>query len=75
MSYTAEKLRILKIICAGADIFLDPVETGGGIQSKIVEALSYDLNVVCFQGQADEPFTKAGEKILHVPKGILMEWL
>jgi glycosyltransferase involved in cell wall biosynthesis len=49
---------------AAADIFLDPVETGGGIQSKIVEALSYDLNVICFKDQADNQFAIAGKKIL-----------
>jgi len=49
---------------AAADVFLNPVETGGGIQSKTVEALSYNLNVVCFQSQADEQFAIAGEKIV-----------
>jgi glycosyltransferase involved in cell wall biosynthesis len=48
---------------AAADIFLDPVETGGGIQSKIIEALSYNLNVVCFNDQADKQFTIAGKKV------------
>jgi glycosyltransferase involved in cell wall biosynthesis len=33
---------------AGADLFINPVITGGGIQTKNLEALSYDLNLVCF---------------------------
>jgi len=48
---------------AAADIFLDPVETGGGVQTKIIEALSYGLNVVCFKDLADKQFYLAGEKI------------
>jgi len=30
----------------GADIFINPVTGGGGIKTKLVEALGYDLNVV-----------------------------
>ena len=33
----------------GADVFLNPVTDGGGIKTKLVEALSYDLNVVSTQ--------------------------
>jgi len=38
----------------GADLFLTPVYTGGGIQTKIVEAIRYNLNVVCLKEQVDE---------------------
>jgi glycosyltransferase involved in cell wall biosynthesis len=38
----------IKNYFGGADVFIDPVMEGGGIQSKILEAVSYDLNVVCF---------------------------
>ena len=38
---------------AAADIFLDPVTVGGGIQTKIIEALSYDLDVICFERMID----------------------
>ena len=49
---------------AGADVFLNPVRAGGGIQSKIIEALKYNLNVVCFSEQADDQLIKlTGEKI------------
>lgn len=37
---------------AGADLFINPVASGGGIQTKIMDALSYHLNVVCFQSKA-----------------------
>jgi polysaccharide biosynthesis protein PslH len=30
----------------GADVFINPVTEGGGIQTKLVEALGYNLNVV-----------------------------
>jgi len=33
---------------SGADIFINPVLTGGGVQTKNLDALSYDLNIVCF---------------------------
>ena len=33
----------------GADLFISPVITGGGIQTKIMDALSYQLPVVCFE--------------------------
>jgi hypothetical protein len=55
---------------AGADVFLDPVETGGGIQSKIIEALKCNLNVVCFKDQVDDQLTRvAGEKIFMSASG------
>jgi polysaccharide biosynthesis protein PslH len=33
---------------SGADVFINPVENVHGIQTKIMDALSFDLNVVCF---------------------------
>jgi polysaccharide biosynthesis protein PslH len=33
----------------GADLFINPVITGGGIQTKTMDALSYQLPVVCFE--------------------------
>lgn len=32
----------------GSDVFIDPVSGGGGIQTKILDALSHHLSVVCF---------------------------
>jgi polysaccharide biosynthesis protein PslH len=34
---------------SAADVFINPVENVHGIQTKIMDALSFDLNVVCFQ--------------------------
>lgn len=35
-----------------ADVFLNPVQSGGGVQTKTMDALSYHLNVVCFASKA-----------------------
>lgn len=34
---------------AAADVFINPVQQVAGIQTKIIEALCYHLNVVCFR--------------------------
>ncbi len=34
---------------AGADVFINPVQSGGGMQTKMIDALGYDLPVVCFE--------------------------
>ena len=36
----------ITIYFKGADVFLNPVTDGGGIKTKLVEALGYDLNAV-----------------------------
>jgi polysaccharide biosynthesis protein PslH len=33
---------------SAADAFINPVMTGGGVQTKNLDALAYDLNLVCF---------------------------
>lgn len=33
---------------AAADVFINPVRSGGGIQTKNLDALAFDLNIVCF---------------------------
>lgn len=38
---------------AGADVFINPVRTGGGTQTKNMEALASDLNVVAFESLTD----------------------
>ena len=35
-----------------ANVFLNPVLSGGGVQTKIMDALSYNLTVVCFQSKS-----------------------
>jgi len=36
----------LNLYLKGCNLFLNPVESGGGIKTKLVEALAYDLNAV-----------------------------
>jgi glycosyltransferase involved in cell wall biosynthesis len=38
---------------AAADLFINPVLTGAGIQTKTIDALAHDCNVVCFEGMVD----------------------
>jgi glycosyltransferase involved in cell wall biosynthesis len=37
-----------------ADAFINPVQTGGGIQTKNIEALSHHCNVVCFANKISD---------------------
>ncbi len=39
---------------AGADVFINPVLSGGGVQTKNIDALSYTLNTVCFRNMVDD---------------------
>lgn len=52
---------------AAADVFLNPVTTGGGVQTKMVEALSFNLNVICFEGMHNG-VEGADAKIFASPK-------
>jgi glycosyltransferase involved in cell wall biosynthesis len=53
---------------AAADVFVNPVMSGGGVQTKIVDALSFDLNVVCFE-EMTEGISGAEAKLFTAPKG------
>lgn len=48
---------------AGADIFINPVKNFHGVQTKLFDALSYNLNVVCFSVIAKELPAYLGTKI------------
>ena len=51
-----------------ADIFLNPVVTGGGVKTKIVEAMGYGTTVIsCITGAAGIEVAACGEKIKIVP--------
>ena len=51
-----------------ADIFLNPVRSGGGIKTKIIEAMGYGTTVIsCVSGAAGVEFSVCGEKIKIVP--------
>lgn len=52
---------------AAADAFLNPVVTGGGVQTKMVDALGFNLNVVCFDGM-QEGIKGADAKIFTAPQ-------
>jgi glycosyltransferase involved in cell wall biosynthesis len=54
----------------GADIFINPVTDGGGIKTKLVEALSYGLSVVStVSGAIGIPSSEASNKMLQVKDG------
>ena len=42
----------LELYLTGCDVFLNPVVSGGGIKTKLVEALAYDLNAVSTENGA-----------------------
>lgn len=48
----------------GADIFINPVTDGGGIKTKLVEALGYDVSAVsCSSGAFGVPASICGNKL------------
>lgn len=48
----------------GADIFINPVTDGGGIKTKLIEALGYGLSVISTKsGATGIPAEAAGEKL------------
>lgn len=57
---------------SAADVFINPVLQGSGIQTKNIEALQHHCNLVCFENMADaDMLAVAAEKIFTVPPG---EW-
>ncbi|MDE3249811.1 MAG: glycosyltransferase family 4 protein [Bacteroidota bacterium] len=54
----------ISIYFKGADVFVNPVTEGGGIQTKLVEALSYNLTVISSRkGATGIPLTVTGDKL------------
>ncbi|WP_345238898.1 glycosyltransferase family 4 protein [Flavisolibacter ginsenosidimutans] len=51
-----------------ADVFINPVLSGGGLQTKTLDALSYHLNVVCFRSKT-VGISNAENKIFSVRDG------
>jgi len=52
----------------GADLFLNPVQTGGGVKTKIVEAIAFGSTVISTQSGATGIEKKiCGEKLIIVP--------
>lgn len=50
---------------AAAGVFINPVLSGGGVQTKTLDALSYHLNVVCFASKA-AGIKHTGDKVFTV---------
>ncbi|MEP7165048.1 MAG: glycosyltransferase [Ferruginibacter sp.] len=54
----------INIYFKGADIFINPVTDGGGIKTKLVEALGYDLSVISTEsGATGIPIDITGDKM------------
>lgn len=47
----------------GADVFINPVQNIHGVQTKLFDALNYNLNVVCFEAAAKELPSYLGKKV------------
>ncbi len=45
----ADEVDHIETYFAAADVFINPVQQGGGIQTKNIEALSYGCHLVCFE--------------------------
>ena len=48
-----------------ADVFINPVRTGGGIQTKNLDALSHHCNLVCFDNMVDPIIFQTAERKLY----------
>jgi UDP-N-acetylglucosamine:LPS N-acetylglucosamine transferase len=60
----------INIYFKGADIFINPVVDGGGIKTKLVEALGYNLSVISSQsGATGVPKEATGDKMKVVEDG------
>lgn len=58
----------INIYFKGCDIFINPVIDGGGIKTKVVEALGYDLSVISTEsGAVGIPANITGGKLLVLP--------
>jgi glycosyltransferase involved in cell wall biosynthesis len=54
----------INVYFKGADIFINPVTDGGGIKTKLVEALGYGLSVVSTKsGAIGIPLSVTGNKL------------
>lgn len=59
----------IEIFFAAADVFINPVDTGGGVQTKTLEALSHGCKVVCFDHMLNGvPATSVGKNVFAAAK-------
>lgn len=55
---------------AAADVFVNPVQSGGGIQTKNLDALAFDLDIVCFDHLLQGiPASLCGNKLFTTTAG------
>jgi glycosyltransferase involved in cell wall biosynthesis len=55
---------------AAADVFINPVQSGGGIQTKNLDALAFDLDIVCFDHLLQGiPASLCGNKLFTTTAG------
>ncbi|NTS42206.1 glycosyltransferase family 4 protein [Flavisolibacter sp. BT320] len=52
---------------SAADVFINPVSSGGGVQTKIADALSYHVNVVCFANMTEGIYGADGKLFTVTP--------
>ncbi len=53
---------------AAADVFINPAEWSGGIQTKNIDALSYHCNVVCFDNMVERETIQVASNKLFTAK-------
>lgn len=57
----------IELFFSAADTFINPVQTGGGVQTKTLEALARNINTVAFEHMcAGIPADVSGKKLLRV---------
>ncbi|HYO21246.1 MAG TPA: glycosyltransferase family 4 protein [Flavisolibacter sp.] len=61
----AGEVNDISLYYKAADAFINPVASGGGIQTKIIDALFYHLSVVCFTSKRSGIY-QAGNKLFSV---------
>lgn len=60
----------INIYFKGADIFINPVTDGGGIKTKVVEALGFNLSVISTEsGAIGLPSSVTGRKLTRIKDG------
>lgn len=58
----------IELYLKGSDIFLNPIAGGGGIKTKLVEALAYNLTAISFaDGAIGIPVELTGSKLIVMP--------
>lgn len=58
----------INLYFTAADIFLNPINDGGGIKTKLVEALSVNTSSISYaSGAYGIPLSTTGDKLLIVP--------